>query len=162
LRVLNKRKKKNTIPAELQQGLYAYLIGTARNLGITMIAVGGTTNHAHLLMGLKPTAPIAEAVQKLKANSSRRLSEHGAHFEWQKGYAAFSVSPSMVETVKRYIRTQEEHHRKWSFEQELISLLRKSGVSYDERYLFRRDAKECRPSRDSPYFFPLPSTCVLG
>jgi len=76
---------------------------------------------------------LAEVVQKLKANSARWL---GSEFEWQKGYGAFSVSPSLLATVQRYIRNQEEHHRKRSFEEEFVALLRRSGVAYDAERLF--------------------------
>ena len=60
----------------------------------------------------------------------------GAGFSWQEGYGAFSVSPSQVSTVKKYIQCQEEHHRKRNFEQEFVVLLRNCGVQYDERYVF--------------------------
>ena len=74
---------------------------------------------------------IAEAVQKIKANSSRWMSEQDMDFEWQKGYAAFAVSSSLLDTVKTYIATQDEHHRGRTFEAELLTMLRKSGVTYD-------------------------------
>ena len=80
--------------------------------------------------------PVAEAVQKLKANSSRWLGEHGVAFEWQGGYGAFSVSSSLLKTVQAYIRNQAEHHRKRSFEEEFRALLDKSGVAYDAERLF--------------------------
>lgn len=64
------------------------------------------------------------------------MREHGNNFEWQKGYGAFSVSPSHVPTVKEYIRTQAEHHAKHTFEDEFISLLRKCGVPYDAKHIF--------------------------
>ena len=80
--------------------------------------------------------PLAEAMQKLKANSSRWLAEQGVSFAWQKGYGAFSVSPSLAETVKTYVRNQEEHHRRRSFDDEFLALLRKSGIEFDGRYVF--------------------------
>jgi hypothetical protein len=79
---------------------------------------------------------VAEAVQKLKANSSRWMGEHGISFEWQKGYAALSVSPSLVGTVRNYVLQQEEHHRKRTFEQEILLLLQRAGIPHDEKYLF--------------------------
>lgn len=90
--VFSTKNRQNTIPAELQPKRWAYLIGTAKNLQITMIAVGGTPNHVHLLIAAPPTMGLAVAVQKLKANSSRWMGGQGVSFEWQKGYAAFSVS----------------------------------------------------------------------
>jgi putative transposase len=124
------------IPLELQPQLYAYLIGIARNLQIQMIAVGGMRDHIHLLIASPPAMALSVAVQKLKANSSRWMGEQGLSFEWQKGYAAFSVSPSLVETVTNYIRNQEHHHRMRNFEEEIIALLRKSGINYNPEQLF--------------------------
>jgi len=134
--VFSTKDRQNLIFPEPQPKLCAYLIGTARNLQITMIAVGGTPNHIRLLIATPPTLPLAVAVQKLKANSSRWMGEQGLTFEWQKGYAAFSVSPSLIETVTKYIRNQEHHHRERTFEQEFLILLRKSGVSYDADHVF--------------------------
>jgi REP element-mobilizing transposase RayT len=115
--IFSTKDRHNTIPDDLRPRLWAYLEGTAKNLGIIPVAIGGTANHAHLLLRIKPNMNIAEAVQKLKANSSRWIGEHGLVFEWQKGYAALSVSPSQVASVKTYVFNQEEHHRKRSFEQ---------------------------------------------
>jgi hypothetical protein len=75
-------------------------------------------------------------MQKLKANSSRWLGENGVQFEWQKGYGAFSVSPSLLKTVQEYIRNQAEHHRTRSFEEEFRALLERSGIAYDAGQLF--------------------------
>jgi hypothetical protein len=75
-------------------------------------------------------------VQELKGNSPRWLRERGVDFAWQEGYGAFSVSQSQKQIVADYIARQPEHHRKWSFEQEFMTLLRKSGAPYDPRYIF--------------------------
>ncbi len=128
--------RREIISTELQPKLWAYLMGIARNLGITMISVGGTSNHVHLLISPSATMPLAEAVQKLKANSSRWMGEQGLSFEWQKGYGAFRVSASLVETVKAYIRNQEEHHRKRTFEEEFLGLLKKSGIDHQAERVF--------------------------
>ena len=98
-----------------------------------MIAAGGTANHIHLLFVLPASISLAHAVQKLKGSSSRWMG-HG--FSWQEGYGAFSVSPSQVPVVKRYIQNQEQHHHNRNFEEELVSLLRNCGIEYDERYFF--------------------------
>jgi hypothetical protein len=79
---------------------------------------------------------LAEAVKKLKGNSSRWISEHGSTFAWQEGYGAFSVGQSQRQVVIDYIARQEAHHRKWSFEQEFETLLRKSGITYDPDRIF--------------------------
>jgi putative transposase len=134
--VFSTKERRDLVPAELQEQLYAYLVGIADNLGFKILAAGGTSNHVHLLIGLPTALTLAEVVQKLKANSSRWLGENGVRFEWQKGYGAFSVSPSLLATVQAYIRNQAEHHRKRSFEEEFRALLDKSGVAYDAGRLF--------------------------
>jgi REP-associated tyrosine transposase len=74
-------------------------------------------------------------VRDLKANSSRFMRTKAPLFSWQDGYAGISVSPSQIEAVKRYIAAQEQHHRKRSFDDELLALLNKAGVAYDKRYV---------------------------
>jgi REP element-mobilizing transposase RayT len=88
-------------------------------------AVGGMPDHVHALVSLPATMTISTAAQKLKANSSRWISEAaGMRFAWQEGYSAFSVSISQMDTVARYIQNQAEHHKKRSFDEELTRLLR--------------------------------------
>ena len=134
--VFSTKERQDSIPVELRPKLWAYIEGTAKNLGIVPVAVGGTSNHAHVLLRLKPNMTVAEALQKLKANSSRWMGEHGLAFEWQKGYAALSVSPSAVGVVKSYVVNQEEHHRKRTFEEEILILLQRAGIPHDQRHVF--------------------------
>lgn len=134
--VFSTNARTNSIPDDLQQKLWAYLIGIAKNLDIVPVAVGGTSNHAHILIGLKPTTTVSEAIQKLKANSSRWMGEHGINFEWQRGYAAFTVSPSSVASGKTYGLNQERHHRIGPFEEELLGLLRRAKIAHNEDGVF--------------------------
>ncbi len=134
--VFSTKDRAPKISADVQEKLWAYLIGIAKNHQLTLLAVGGIANHVHLLVGVPQTMTVASAVNCLKANSSRWLHEHDRHFEWQKGYGAFSVSPSQVPAVRQYIRTQAEHHHKHTFEEEFVSLLKKCGVPYDPKYVF--------------------------
>jgi REP element-mobilizing transposase RayT len=93
-------------------------------------------NHSHLLILLPAALCLADVVNKLKTNSSRLMSQQGTKFEWQKGYGAFAVSTSHVEQVKAYIRNQKEHHKKRTFEEEFLAMLKKAGIDYDPRYVF--------------------------
>jgi REP element-mobilizing transposase RayT len=131
--VFSTKGRKPTIPAERTTGLYAYLGGIARSEGFTLVAAGGTSNHVHLLLCLPADITLAKTVQKLKGSSSRWL---GKGFAWQQGYGAFSVSPSQLRAVQRYIASQEQHHRELTFEQEFAGILRKCGIEYDPRFLF--------------------------
>ena len=93
---------------------------------MTAIAVGGIADHVHILLLLPPTMPLAEAIQKIKANSSRWLREQtGRPFQWQEGYAAFSVSISHTEATVGYILNQRKHHEHRSFDQELTAILKR-------------------------------------
>ncbi len=132
--VFSTKERANLIPDPDE--LCRYVTGIAQAKNVTLLAGGGTANHIHLLLAVPPTTPLAKIVQELKGNSSRWLHERGIRFQWQEGYGAFSVSQSQKDVVARYIATQSEHHRKWSFEQEFMTLLRKSGISYDARYVF--------------------------
>jgi putative transposase len=64
------------------------------------------------------------------------MSEHGTKFAWQDGYGAFSVSESSTQAVINYIRDQEKHHKKRSFEEELVALLKKNRIPFDPKYIF--------------------------
>jgi putative transposase len=125
----------NAMAPTLLDRLSRYFIGIGKNHDIPVLSAGGTANHVHLLIALPATIALASAVQALKANSSRWIGEHGFDFAWQEGYAAFSVSASNVGVVKQYIAHQPEHHVKHSFEDEFVSLLRKSGVACDPKFV---------------------------
>lgn len=134
--IFSTKGRKDTIPKNLRTNLWAYIGGTAKKLGIVPVAIGGTSNHVHVLLALRANMNVAEAVQKLKANSSRWMGEHELAFEWQKGYAALSVSPSHVGSVRAYVLNQEAHHRRRTFEEELLTLLRKAGIPHDVERAF--------------------------
>jgi putative transposase len=99
-------------------------------------AVGGIEDHLHVLYDLPPTISRAESIRMLKANSSRWMTQFTPHFAWQKGSGSFSVSVSNPAAVMRYIANQREHHKKISFEEEFIALLKKHGIAYDPKYVF--------------------------
>jgi REP element-mobilizing transposase RayT len=113
-----------------------YFVGIGKGHDFSVLCAGGTANHAHLLIVLPASMPLAKAVQVLKANSSRWLGEHGFDFAWQEGYGAFSVSASNRDAVRHYIEHQQEHHAKHSFEDEFVSLLRKSNVAFDPKFVY--------------------------
>ena len=123
----------------IRESLHAYLGGISKTLDCPPIIVGGIEDHVHLLARFGRTITQAEWVKELKRVSNLWLKEQGrtyADFQWQAGYAAFSVSPSNIERVKRYITKQDEHHRNLNFQDELRALLRKHNVEWDERYVW--------------------------
>jgi len=116
-----------------------YLVGTLRNLKCPSLIVGVVEDHAHILCNLARTITIAKLIEEVKSSSSARIKEEApelASFYWQNGYGAFSVSQSNVESVRQCISTQEEHHRKMTFQEEYRQLLRKHNIEFDERYVW--------------------------
>ncbi len=116
--------------------MWAYMAGICRNIHVESLAIGGMPDHTHLLINIPTDVAMAKVVNQLKSNSSKWAKAGNPLFAWQQGFAAFSVSASNVGAVKDYIRTQEEHHRKRSFEGEFLALLRKHGVPYDLKFVF--------------------------
>jgi putative transposase len=126
--VFSTKDRQPSISKDAQPELWSYLAGICHNQKMAPIAVNGMSDHAHLLFHLPPTIALAKAVQLLKTNSSKWMNEHGRRFAWQEGYGAFSVSVSNTATVASYIRNQEQHHRKMTFEEEYRALLKKHGI----------------------------------
>lgn len=80
---------------------------------------------------------MADVVRQMKRGLSAWIHQHGiGKFAWQEGYGAFTVSPSRLSRIQRYIANQVEHHRKKTIEEEYVELLRLSGVEFDEKYLW--------------------------
>jgi putative transposase len=124
---------------EARAELFAYLGGIVNKLGGQSLLVNGVEDHVHMLLVQPSSLPLADLMEKVKANSSgwmkKRWPAH-RNFGWQAGYTAFSVSQSHVEKVSKYIAGQEEHHRRMSFQDEVLAFLNKNGIAYDPRYVF--------------------------
>ncbi len=121
----------------VQSPLFAYLAGTFRKLDSPAIIVNGVEDHVHALFSLSKRHALMDVIEEVKKSSSKWMKSDGSrnpHFHWQRGYAAFSVSSSMVETVRRYIQNQHEHHRQMTFQEELQLLLERHRIEYNERY----------------------------
>jgi putative transposase len=125
------------ITAAVRDELYDYLGGVLRANDGILLSAGGMPDHVHLLAGWGTTLPVARIMKLLKGISSRWMNERpdrpAGGFAWQEGYGAFSVSASKVPAVRNYILTQEEHHRKVSFQDEYMNLLKKHGVEFNPR-----------------------------
>ncbi len=124
---------------DLKPNLLAYIGGIVREIKGKVYSVDGTSDHVHMLVSLPPSLALSDAVRTIKTNSSGWVHGLGSDyraFGWQIGYGAFSVSKSNASAVIRYIQTQEEHHRKISFQEEFVAFLRKHGIEYDVRYIW--------------------------
>lgn len=117
--------------------LHEYLGGTVKGLGGFPQGVGGIADHVHLLVGLKATHCLSDFMRELKKGSSMWIHDTIGErdFRWQDGYAAFTVSATSRSGVQSYIANQAEHHRHNTFREELITLLSRAEVEFDERYL---------------------------
>jgi REP element-mobilizing transposase RayT len=133
---------KNRLPMitpDLKERLWAYMGGIARENNMKALAIDGVEDHAHAFLSLPSTLSIAKSIQLVKGGSSKWVHDtfpNHQDFEWQEGYGAFSVSISHVDDTINYINIQEEHHRKETFQEEYLAILKKHGIEYDEKYLW--------------------------
>ncbi len=137
--VFGTKYRQPTIHREFRNRLYEYLGGTIRGLNGHLIEIGGVDDHVHLLTTIPPTIALSDAIRDIKAGASKwvnELPESASRFEWQKGYAAFTVSHSQIEAVRKYLRNQETHHKKQTFEEEYVAFLRRHEIEFDPRFLF--------------------------
>jgi len=137
--VFSTKARAGLIHPDLKPELHAYLGGLTRELKGKALAINGMEEHVQLLVSLPPTISISDTLRFLKSNSSKWVHEkwrERSTFAWQLGYGAFSVSKSNVPEVTDYVRNQEEHHRKFSYEEEFLGLLQKHEIDYDERYVW--------------------------
>ncbi len=138
--VFSTSERRPFLSDETRPDVHAYIGGILKQLRAVPIAIGGTTDHVHLLMRLPADLAIADCLCVLKTNSSRWIKERWPErrlFSWQAGYGAFTVSESSRGAVIRYIQDQEQHHRRISFQDEFLALLKKHAVEFDERYVWR-------------------------
>jgi len=132
--VFSTKNRAKIIPAEMQPRLWSFMAGIARQNGITPIAIGGFDDHAHVLIAVPPTMPLAKAMQLIKAGTSKWCNQNfgDGRFEWQTGYSAASVSTSILERTKKYIQNQREHHRQRDFADEWRMFLQKNDLPPDQ------------------------------
>jgi REP element-mobilizing transposase RayT len=127
------KERRILVPANLQQRLWPYIAGIARLNKFKALAVGGVPDHAHVLLSLPTAMSVAKAVQLVKGGSSKWINDHlpNRSFDWQDGYAAFTIGVSQLEVTIRYIDNQEKHHRKMTFDGELVRMLKRHGIRLD-------------------------------
>jgi len=131
--------RENIITKNFRDDLHRYMSGILKNDGSYPLAVGGWKDHIHVFFELPVTMPVAKQLQMLKATASTWINNNRlvkGKFNWQDGYSAFSYSRSQRDTVIKYIMNQEEHHKKKTFKEEYLELLKNFAIPYDEKYLF--------------------------
>ena len=132
------KERHRLLDHEIMPRLVSYIGGTIRALGGTLLEGNGPEDHIHLAAALPPTRAVADVMRDVKSSSSAWLHEEFPAmrgFGWQDGYAAFSVSQSVMPEVIDYIREQKQHHRKMTFVEELARLLERHGIEFNPQYL---------------------------
>lgn len=131
--------KESLLPAIHNDELQKYISGIVRNRNQKMLAINNVADHLHMLVGFGTVMSISDFMEEVKSISSKFINDEKwikGKFEWQRGYGVFSYSRSQIDRVIKYIRNQQEHHKKSSFREEYLDFLRKFEIEYDERYLF--------------------------
>jgi REP element-mobilizing transposase RayT len=137
--IFSTKNRAPLLPAAIRPDLHGYMAGIFTNWKSPAIIIGSVADHVHALFGLSKNHALVKVVEEVKRGSSKWIKTKGkefAHFAWQNGYGAFSVSSSMVNTVSRYIANQEEHHRQVTFQDEFRKFCRRHGVDFDERFVW--------------------------
>jgi REP element-mobilizing transposase RayT len=131
--------RENVITKNFREELHKYLWGILKNDGVFPLAVGGWKDHIHIFFELKPDLRISDLMRMLKSTSSKWINENRfvlGKFQWQEGYGAFSYSRSQRDNVIKYIMNQEEHHKRKTFREEYLGLLKNFDVDYKDEYVF--------------------------
>jgi REP-associated tyrosine transposase len=137
--IFSTKNRQPWLGRDVRTRMHAYLTTICRDLGAEFVRVDGVSDHVHIVTTLPRTVSQAELIEQIKKTSSKWIKAVDARycgFFWQRGYSAFSVSPSRLDEVLKYVETQEEHHRTESFQEEYRVFLRKHGVGFDERYVW--------------------------
>ncbi len=132
--------RKAVIKKEWKQQLFGVIGNLINETNCKTIIVNGIEDHVHCFLGLKPVVSVSELMKTVKAKSSKYINDHKLtkeRFEWQVGYGVFSYSQSQVGKVYKYIQNQEAHHKKQTFRDEYLDLLKKFTIDYDEQYTFQ-------------------------
>jgi putative transposase len=135
--IFSTKQRLPLITPEIRSDLFAYLGGIVRKMDGAALIINGVADHVHMLIRIRPVHSIAEMMRIIKTNSGKWIHRKGhTKFTWQSGYGVFSVSESNIPAVTKYIATQDEHHKKHSFQEEFVAFLKKNNVAYDERYIW--------------------------
>ena len=137
--IFSTKHRRPWLDAPMRPRVHAYLATLVRDMGCLCQEVGGTEDHIHILLALGKDVAPKTIPEKIKMESSKfvkTLGDEYRDFYWQGGYGMFSVGPTRIRDVKKYIQTQEEHHKKMTFQEEFVKFLKAYGIPYDEKYLW--------------------------
>jgi REP element-mobilizing transposase RayT len=136
--VFSTQKRRPSLSKENRDKLYKHIWGTLNNKNCHLYRINGIEDHLHIITHLHPTVTLADLVKDIKLSSSSMIKQKllfPSFNGWQNGYAAFTYSISEKNRLIEYVKNQETHHKKMSYKEELIRLLKKHEIEYDEKYL---------------------------
>ena len=137
--IFSTKDRESWLDSDVRPRMHAYLATVCRDLGAELMRVGGVADHVHIVTTLPRTLSQAQMIERIKKVSSKWIKTLDARYRgffWQRGYGAFSVSPSQLNAVFQYVDAQQEHHHTRSFQEEYRELLRRHGIDFDERYVW--------------------------
>ena len=137
--IFSPKGRQNLILPSFEEELFKYITGIVQNKGQKLIAINGMPDHIHLFIGFKPSIALSDLVRDVKASSSKFINENKwlpHKFIWQEGFGCFTYSHSHLDSVAKYVLDQKVHHRKKTFLEEYVQLLKKFQVPFDDRFLF--------------------------
>lgn len=137
--VFSTKNRQPFLDDNIRPRVHAYLATIVRDMDSPWVVVGGVADHVHLLFDMSKKHAVVDIVEKVKRESSKLVKSLGpaySSFYWQRGYGAFSVSPTLCNEAEAYVRGQEEHHRTKTFQEEYRVLMERYGIEYDERYVW--------------------------
>ena len=142
------KRRENLIPRLHKEELHKYISGLIQRRNAKLLAIHCMPDHVHIFIGAPPTLAISDLVKEIKVESNefinqKRWTNH--KFGWQEGYGVFSYSRSSIDSVVKYINNQEEHHRKHTFRDEYVQILKELEIEFEEKYLFDFFHKEITP-----------------
>ena len=133
------KNRENIIRKNYREELCKYITGIIKNKNQKLLAINGVSDHIHILIGITPSIAISDLVRDIKNNSSKFINEKKwvlGKFQWQEGYGAFSYSRSQRPEIIAYIENQENHHKRTTFKEEYLKILKKFDVEFDKKYVF--------------------------
>jgi putative transposase len=137
--IFSTKKRQPFLSTKIRKRLFSYIQGIAKKHHFKILSINAIEDHIHILLSIKTTVPLSKVVQVIKGNSSKWIHntfKELTYFSWQEGYGAFTVSYSLVDVVRKYIKYQEEHHKNINFEIEYKMFLSKHDINFDNKYVF--------------------------
>jgi REP element-mobilizing transposase RayT len=137
--VFSPKNRQALIHKTWKNELEKYITGIIQNNKHKLLAIGSMPDHIHIFIGYNLNHRISDLVEEIKTSSNKWIKDNklsNYKFEWQKGYGAFTHSHSQIDTIIKYILNQEQHHKKRTFKDEYLEILKKNDIQYNDDYLF--------------------------